>query len=295
MMKEMVEKILPGAVYEGSFKIDGRSYPFFSFCQPDSGNGWSDQLTRQLKDFTKEHPIDCYNRKLAIDGIKDKLANENCCYLDVGCSSGHMLEIILKDFPNVHAVGTDYFSEGLMYCHQRLPDIPLFQMDLVDCKFSDNLFDAVTCLNVLEHIKDDEAALKQLFRIVKPGGKLVVTVPMGRSLYDIYDQVHYHIRRYEANELIDKVQSAGFSILKHNHFGTFVYPGFYLVKRINSWKFPRSIDYENKQVVFKQIRATSRFILMEKLFGIEHFLGKIIKYPFGIRGYVVAQKMGYRK
>lgn len=289
-MEEIVEKILPGVVYKGSFKIDERSYPFFSFCQPGPENGWSDQLTQQLRYFTKEHPIDCYNRKLALDGTRDKLVSENCCYLDVGCSSGYMLEAVLKDFPNVHAVGTDYFSEGLRHCHQRLPDIPLFQMDWVNCKFTDNLFDVVTCLNVLEHIQDDVTALKQLFRIIRPEGKLVITVPTGRRLYDIYDEVHHHVRRYQLGELISKVTQAGFNVLAANHFGVFVYPAFYFIKKLNKWRFSKIADAEKKRVVFKEIQAGSRSVIMDKLYRIEYSLGKRMGYPFGIRGYLVASK-----
>lgn len=289
-MSEIIDRILPGVVYEKSFKVDGKNYPFYSFCQPDSKSGWSDQMTEQLEELTKDHFIDRYNRKIALDGIRNKLASESCCYLDIGCSSGYMLENVLENFPKVTVIGADYFSSGLLQCHQRLMNVPLFQIDLVNCSFSDNLFDAVTCLNVLEHIQDDKTALKQLFRIIKPGGKLVVTVPMGRKLYDIYDQLHYHVRRYQGSELIHKVNSAGFNILKNNYFGVFVYPGFYLIKQANRWRFRKFSDNEKKRIVFKEIKNSSRFVFMEKLCNIEYSLGKRIKYPFGIRGYLVASK-----
>ncbi|MFH1903645.1 MAG: class I SAM-dependent methyltransferase [Candidatus Omnitrophota bacterium] len=289
-MYEIISKILSGTLYDQGFKIDGKTYPFYSFCQPNSKTGWSDQMAEQLEKPSKNHFIDRYNRKVALDGIRSKLVGENCCYLDMGCSSGHMLEEVLKNFPKVNAIGADYFSAGLLQCHQRLPDIPLFQVDLVNCGFPEKIFDAATCLNVLEHIKDDTTALKQLFRIIKPGGKLVVTVPMGRRLYDIYDQVHRHVRRYKIGEFKDKIESTGFDILKINYFGVFAYPGFYLVKQTNKWRYRRANDDEKKQVVFKQIHDTMRSVLMEKLCSVEYFLGKRIKYPFGIRGYVIAQK-----
>lgn len=289
-MNEIVDKILAGAVYERGFQVNGKELPFYSFCQPNSKSGWSDQMTDELVRLSKDHFIDRYNRKVALDGIKDKLSAKFCTYLDVGCSSGYMLEDVLGRFPKVHAIGADYFPSGLLQCHQRLPDIPLFQVDLADCKFSDNLFDAVTCLNVLEHIQDDEAALKQLFRIIKPGGKLVVTVPMESRIYDIYDQVHYHVRRYAGSELTDKVNSAGFDILKNNYFGVFVYPALCLVKRINRWRFRQLSDEEKKRIVFSEINGSSRLIFMEKLCNLEYYLGKIIRYPFGVRGYLVASK-----
>ena len=289
-MNEIVGRILPDALYDKEFKVNGKTYPFHSYCHPDSEAGWSDQMALQLEQPTKTHFIDRYNRKLALDGIKDKLANKGCRYLDMGCSSGYMLEEVLNNSPAVDPVGADYFSTGLLQCHQRLPDIPLFQVDLATCQFGNNLFDAVTCLNVLEHIKDDVSALRHLFRIIKPGGKLVVTVPMGRNLYDIYDQVLCHVRRYEMNELRNKVESAGFKILRCNYFGVFIYPGFYTVKIINRRRYHHATDNKKNEIVFKQIINTSRSTLMEKLCSIEYSFGKYLRYPFGIRGYVIAQK-----
>jgi ubiquinone/menaquinone biosynthesis C-methylase UbiE len=196
----------------------------------------------------------------------------------------------LNVYPGVAAIGADYFSAGLFQCHQHLPDIPLFQVDLAKCQFGDNMFDAVTCLNVLEHIQDDVSALRHLFRIIKPGGRLVVTVPMDPQLYDIYDQVHCHVRRYEMNELLHKEESAGFNIKRYNYFGVFIYPGFYLVKKINSRRYSNATADEKNETVFKQIKDTSGSMVMEKLCNIEYSFGRYIRYPFGIRGYIVAEK-----
>ncbi len=290
-MNKIINRILPSAIYEQGFKINGQHFPFYSFCQPNSNDaGWSDHMTEQLEIPTKSHFIDQYNRKISLDLIKDKLINEDYCFLDIGCSSGYMLEDVSKNFPKVNVMGADYFVAGLLQCHQRLPHIPLFQMDLANCQFDDNLFDAVTCLNVLEHIQDDESALKHLFRIVKPDGKLVVTVPMGRCLYDMYDQVHYHVRRYQISELKNKMEAVGFNILKSNYFGVFIYPGFYLIKQINKKRFGQLSDDKKKQIVFNQIKDSSRAVFIKNLLSIEYALGKMIKYPFGIRGYVLAQK-----
>jgi len=288
-MNKSLQTIIPGIVYDKGFVINEKVYPFYSFTRPQSDNSWSDSLTSQLEIPSKTHFIDVYNRKIAFDSIRNKLVKA-ARYLDAGCSCGYMLEDVCKMVPGIEAIGTDYFSAGLAKCHARLSDIPLFQMDLLDCRFPDNLFDAVTCLNVLEHIQDDTGVLKQLFRIMRPAGRLAVTVPMGRSLYDIYDQVHYHVRRYEIGELLDKVRSAGFKVIKYNHFGVFVYPAFYLVKSLNRLKLRSAAEEDKKLIVFNQIKDTSRSFLMEKFSDIEYYLGKYVRYPVGIRAYVVCEK-----
>ena len=74
--------------------------------------------------------------------------------------------------------GSDYFGSGLTRCHAELPDIPLLQMDVTQCPLPSNAFDAVTCLNVLEHVPDDLKALSELHRLLRPSGRLVITVTM---------------------------------------------------------------------------------------------------------------------
>jgi SAM-dependent methyltransferase len=73
-------------------------------------------------------------------------------------------------------------------------------------------FDTVLCLNVLEHIEDDVAALRRIRGVLTDGGRLVLIVPAQRRLYGAIDQAIGHYRRYERGELVDKLQTAGFNI-----------------------------------------------------------------------------------
>ncbi len=290
-VSQILGKIVPGIDYDAGFKIEGETQPYYSFCKPGSQDGcWSDEMARSLEEPSRTHFIDIYNRRLALDGIKEALDKKQASYLDIGCSSGYMIEDILRVFPRVEAVGADYFSEGLIQCHNRLSGVPLFQMDLLKCPFPDNLFDAITCLNVLEHIEDDISALRQLFRITKPGGRIVVTVPTGPEIYDIYDQIHGHCRRYKLSDLKKKVMAAGFTLEKGNYFAVFIYPAFFLVKQLNRLRYSQLSREEKRQIVFGQIKKTQQSKIMEKLCRLEYALGKNVRYLFGIRGYVIAKK-----
>jgi ubiquinone/menaquinone biosynthesis C-methylase UbiE len=289
VMDKIIERIIPGAIYKKGFIVCGETSPFYSFLQSNAENSWSNDLTHRLEFFNKTHFIDVYNRKIALSAITNKLAHGSY-YLDAGCSSGYMLEDVLNVFPWIKAIGTDYLTAGLVKCHNRLPNVPLFQMNLIDCQFSENMFDAVTCLNVLENIEDDLTALRELCRIIKPGGRLVITVPMGRNLYDKYDQEHYHVRRYEMRELTDKINLAGLKIINKNYFGVLIYPGFYFIKKMNRLRFLHTKVAFKKQIAFKQIQRSSKLLFMEKLCNIEYALGKWVAYPFGIRAYAICEK-----
>jgi SAM-dependent methyltransferase len=79
-------------------------------------------------------------------------------------------------------------------------------------KFEAGTFDVVYTMNVLEHIADDFAALQGLYRVVKPGGRLIVYVPALRMLYSSMDKKVGHLRRYHRRPLTDLVRRAGFAV-----------------------------------------------------------------------------------
>lgn len=247
-------------------------------------------MTEQLEAPTQNHFIDLYNRKIVLEGMSQPLAREHCGYLDVGCSSGYMLKDVLAHFPNVQAMGADYFPAGLFQCHQRLPDVPLFQMDLTCCQFPNDLFDAISCLNVLEHLQEDDLAIRQLYRIVKPGGIIVITVPTMPGLYDMHDEAYGHLRRYDLNDLKKKISAAGFKIVRANYFGVFLYPVFYAIKKMTKIRSRETDLEEKKRKAFVAIRATERCHFLEYLCELERMLGKQCAYPLGVRGYVIAEK-----
>lgn len=77
---------------------------------------------------------------------------------------------------------------------------------------ADASFDFIYTLNVLEHIPDDQAAVRELYRILKPGGRLLVYVPAFRCLYSAMDRKVGHLRRYRRKELVGILSAAGFNI-----------------------------------------------------------------------------------
>ena len=115
--------------------------------------------------------------------------------LDFGCGTGAFLEH-LEQFGNVSAVDSD--PSAVAFCHSRgrtevklvPPGAPL--------PFADGAFDLVTSLDVIEHIDDDVAALRELRRVLRPGGRLLVAVPAFMFLWGKQDEVSHHHRRYTA-------------------------------------------------------------------------------------------------
>jgi 2-polyprenyl-3-methyl-5-hydroxy-6-metoxy-1,4-benzoquinol methylase len=73
-------------------------------------------------------------------------------------------------------------------------------------------YDGIVSVNVLEHIEDDRAILRDLYAKLKPGGILNLYLPAGQILYGHLDALVHHYRRYDRKDLVEKVKSAGFHI-----------------------------------------------------------------------------------
>ena len=75
--------------------------------------------------------------------------------------------------------------------------------------WEDRSFDLVTCLDVIEHTPDDVASLRELLRVTRPGGWLVVTVPAYQLLWSSHDVANQHYRRYRRSQLARRGDGRG--------------------------------------------------------------------------------------
>src|ERR1039458_6586699 len=87
------------------------------------------------------------------------------------------------------------------------------------------LFDTVVCLNVVEHVEDDLAALRNIFSALQPGGVAIILVPQDQAAYGTLDEVLGHYRRYSEAQLRARMEEAGFHIECMLHFNRVTRPG----------------------------------------------------------------------
>src|SRR5262249_56386273 len=100
------------------------------------------------------------------------------------------------------------------------------------------------------------SALHHLFRITRPGGAVIIELPAGSSLYDVYDRAMMHYRRYDMPELIELLQRAGFAIECKSHLGFFLYPMFYLAKRLNQLRYAKNTNVAEQNIARGMIVGT---------------------------------------
>jgi SAM-dependent methyltransferase len=146
---------------------------------------------------------------------------EGARLLEIGSGTGGNLAMLAR-FGEVCAVENDAYARrhaseisGISVRGGSLPDA---------LPFDDGSFDLVCLFDVLEHVENDAAALERVCRLLKPGGRAVVTVPAYQWLYGAHDRAHHHFRRYTARRLRAMARGAGLRVAKCGYFNTLLFP-----------------------------------------------------------------------
>jgi SAM-dependent methyltransferase len=151
-------------------------------------------------------------RRRIIEGflknICAKLGSKSPHILDVGCGTGANLEM-LAQFGD--AEGVDVSAEALAFCRERgLTKVR--QGEAERLPYDDESFDLVTGLDVVEHLDDDVAGLKEMRRVLRPGGYVLLFVPAFMFLWGVQDDISHHRRRYTRSGLEQVIHATGFEI-----------------------------------------------------------------------------------
>jgi SAM-dependent methyltransferase len=144
--------------------------------------------------------------------------------LEAGCGTGTTLRALRAACGGDRVFGIDLFREGLIYARRRNGAV-VVQADLRRAPFpSDVRFHLVAALDVVEHLADDVATLRDLRALIASGGALLVTVPADPGLWSYFDEAAHHCRRYTAAALRSRLSEAGYDIEYLTAFMTPLYP-----------------------------------------------------------------------
>lgn len=155
--------------------------------------------------------------------------------LEVGAGIGNMTRALYgRDL----IVATDVELPYLHMLRNRFLRNPSIHVEKLDLASDDHLnlkhyeFDTVVCLNVLEHIEDDEAALQRLYDVLTPGGTLALFVPADQKLFGTIDEQVGHYRRYSREQLRELIERAGFTAKEVTYLNVFGRFGWWLNGRV---------------------------------------------------------------
>ncbi len=209
--------------------------------------------------------------------------------LDIGCGTGAMLDE-LQPFGTV--TGADFAPEALAFCHKRGQGnghrYDLARADVRCLPFADNSFDVVTAMDIIEHIDDDKAAAGEIRRVLKPGGRLFVTVPAFQSLWSEHDEALHHYRRYTAPHLKDVFQRVGLIVPKLSYTVTSLFPPIWAYRQIAKRLPKKQAEGEKKADLVEFSPGVNSFL--RALSQLETQIVKRANLPFGVSVVCVAQK-----
>jgi ubiquinone/menaquinone biosynthesis C-methylase UbiE len=203
--------------------------------------------------------------------------------VDLGCGTG-ATTLWLQRFGKVK--GVDGSPQALRYCKRRgLKDLTLSDMEKL--KLPSNSFDAAFALDILEHVKDDDKAMREIHRILKPGAKLLVTSPAYQWLWSEHDEVCHHYRRYTLSEIVGKLKTAGFQVRRQSY--CIVFPFFPLMAMLHfrSW-FKK--DHKIMMSIVPLPKPFNDFLIF--LLRLENFFLRFIDFPFGVSVICLVEKPG---
>ncbi len=155
-----------------------------------------------------------------LDRFLKRRADSGRRVMDIGCGVGGMLGP-LAEYGEV--IGTDVAIQGLEYCAARHFD------RLVACTgphgcFADESLHCVTAFDALEHIEDDVGSMREIHRMLVPGGLIIASGPAYQFLFSQQDRITHHVRRYTRGELVRKAESVGFEVLQASYINFLLFP-----------------------------------------------------------------------
>lgn len=199
--------------------------------------------------------------------------------LDAGCGTGNNLAVLARRGP---AVGIDLSEEALAFC--RIRGVAAARGSALALPFPAEAFDCVTSFDVLYHrwVEDDGAAVRELARVLRAGGVLLVRVPALKMLWGAHDEAVHSRHRYRAPEVRSLLEGAGLVVERLTYANSFLFP-LLAVRR----GMDRLTGRHGSDVGFLPAPLEWAF---RGLLGIEARLVRHVSLPVGASVFAVARK-----
>lgn len=214
-----------------------------------------------------------------VEDICRRVTDRRPRILDVGCGTGANL-LMLSQFGD--AEGVDVSEDALTFCRERgLDKVKLGAGEALP--YDDGTFDLVTALDVVEHMDDDLAGLREMRRVLRPGGRVLLFVPTFMFLWGLQDEVSNHRRRYRLSELRRVLEQAGFEIERTTYANITFFLPILLVRQLMRVTGIKAASENN-------INVPALNGVLGRVLGAESFILRFMNIPFGVSGLCVAQK-----
>lgn len=212
-------------------------------------------------------------RTQILKAIVVEYSNQRENLLDVGCGTGYFMSKISSVVKNVEGV------DPHTYQTQKFGNI--FKGEAENLPFDEESFDVVTCLDVLEHVQNPQLVIKSIYKVLKPGGLAVITVPANQWMYGPHDRENGHVKRYSLKELREIIPT-NFDVIKASYFNTLLFPIEAVIRVIER--------IMGKRITKEKAPANLVNSILKKIFESEKHWLLMHKFPLGVSCLVVLRK-----
>lgn len=207
--------------------------------------------------------------------------------LDAGCGTGGTLRKLQQSGFN-NTLGFDYSADALHFCKERGLD-NVCQGSLMGIPFPSNTFSIVISCDVVNDggLPDEMLALREMYRVLKPGGRVFLNLPAYTFLRGEHDMATSVVRRYTAGSISRKLEQAGFRVRQATHWNMFLFPVVLAVRLVSR---VRGLDPEKQARSDINVPPKPANMLLTAVLNVERALLRHANLPFGSSVAVVAVK-----
>ena len=215
-----------------------------------------------------------------VEKICAALNDPNPRILDVGCGTGANLKM-LADYGN--AEGVDISPQAVEFCRERgLDSVKLGAAEQLP--YENDSLELVTALDVIEHLDDDVAGLREMRRVLRRDGRVLLFVPAFMFLWGVQDDVSNHRRRYTLPSLLKAVEEAGFAVEWASYANISFFLPVLAVRSVMRWLGLRAATEYGINISLMNGPFSS-------LFAAERFVFKRGRIPFGVSAVCIARRV----
>lgn len=232
----------------------------------------------------KNHWLMRVRRLIVLDLLKkhNRRNKNETRILDFGCGSGYFVGQLAK--MGYQSFGLDNSVEAIEFGrNQGTKNLAVVDGNRINSP--DNYFDCILLLDVLEHLENESPIIKEIERVLLPGGIAIITVPAFKFLWGVQDEISRHYRRYRMPQLLNVVQRSGsFNITFKSYFNTFLFFPIAAIRLFSKW-----FHIENRESDFDiNSRLLNRLFFF--IFNMEKNFLRHVTFPFGVSIITVLRK-----
>ncbi len=201
--------------------------------------------------------------------------------LDVGCGTGETLTFLRKKFPKANLYGIDNSKLAIKFAKSR-GHKNIKNADAYTLPFPDNFFDVALLLDVLEHFEYDLKLIKEVKRVLKPQGSIIITCPALSFIWSAHDTNQGHFRRYSRRRFCYLAKKAKLKLSFLSYFNFFLSPPIIIIRLLGNSALFSHLNSYNSGLNYDIVKSKTVNGFLKKIFIFETKLLKYITYPFGI-------------